>query len=264
MVLNKEQLERYSRHIVLNDIGAVGQQKIIDGKVLIIGAGGLGSSAMLHLAAAGVGTIGLADNDAVDLSNLQRQVIHFTTDIGKPKVLSAKEKIARLNPEVNVVTYQTKVSCGNIIDVIKDRDYDFIIDATDNFESKFLINDAGVLTQKPFSHGGVLRFDGQTMTYVPGSACYRCIFGHAPADNATPKPAEAGVFGTVPGILGTIQAAEAIKYLVGGCELLVNRLLTFNILSMEFRSIKIKKDPQCPACGSGHKVKTFEGITDSV
>jgi len=249
MALNKEQLDRYSRHIVLNDVGREGQAKIIEGKVLIIGTGGLGSSATLHLAAAGVGTIGLADDDVVTLSNLQRQVIHFTPDIGKSKVLSAKEKIAHINPDVNVVTYQEKVSAVNIIDVIKDQDYDFIIDATDNFEAKFLINDASVFAQKPFSHGGVLRFDGQAMTYTPGNACYRCVFGSAPSADVVLEPAEAGVFGVVPGILGTIQAAEALKYLVGGGDLLTNRLLIFNALNMEFRNIKVKKDLQCPICG---------------
>ena len=264
MALNEEQLERYSRHIVLNDVGVEGQQKITEGKVLVIGAGGLGSSATLHLAAAGVGTIGLVDDDVVDLSNLQRQIIHFTTDIGKLKVLSAKEKITRVNPDVNVITCQEKVSAGNITDIIKDRDYDFIIDATDNFPSKFLINDASVLAQKPFSHGGVLRFDGQTMTYIPGEACYRCIFGAVPAADGMPKPAEAGVFGAVPGILGTIQAAEALKYLVGSRELLVNRLLIFNALSMEFRSVKVKKDLQCPVCGNDPKIKKLEDAIQNV
>jgi len=250
MALNKEQLDRYSRHIVLNDVGREGQAKIIEGKVLIIGTGGLGSSATLHLAAAGVGTIGLADDDVVTLSNLQRQVIHFTTDIGKHKVLSAKEKITHINPDVDVISYQEKVSAGNITDVIKDQDYDFIIDATDNFEAKFLINDASVLAQKPFSHGGVLRFDGQTMTYVPGNACYRSLFECAPPADVMPEPAEAGVFGAVPGILGTIQAAEALKYLVGNCELLTNRLLIFSAFNMEFRSVKIKKNLECPICSN--------------
>ncbi|MCK5180209.1 MAG: ThiF family adenylyltransferase [Candidatus Omnitrophica bacterium] len=264
MTLNKEQLERYSRQIVLNDVGVEGQEKITEGKVLVIGAGGLGSSAILHLAAAGAGTIGLVDDDVVDLSNLQRQIIHFTMDIGKQKVLSAKEKVAQINPDVNVVTYQEKVSAGNIIDIIKARDYDFIIDTTDNFPSKFLINDASVLIQKPFSHGGVLRFDGQVMTYVPGEACYRCIFGYAPPADVMPKPAEAGVFGAVPGILGTIQAAEALKYLAGSRDLLVNRLLIFNALSMEFRSVKVKKDPQCPVCSDNPKIKKLEETIQNV
>ncbi|MCK5082300.1 MAG: ThiF family adenylyltransferase [Candidatus Omnitrophica bacterium] len=258
MPLTKEQLERYSRHTVLNDVGLEGQQNITQGKVLVIGTGGLGSSATLHLAAAGAGTIGLVDDDVVTLSNLQRQIIHFTTDIGKDKVVSATEKIAQINPDVNVVTYQQKVSAKNIIDVIKDQDYDFIIDATDNFPSKFLINDASVLTGKPFSHGGVLRFDGQTMTHVPGEACYRCIFGYAPPAESVPNPAQAGVFGAVPGILGTIQAAEALKYLAGSRDLLVNRLLIFNALNMEFRSVKVKKDPECPVCGNNPKIKTLE------
>ncbi|MBN1869808.1 MAG: HesA/MoeB/ThiF family protein [Candidatus Omnitrophica bacterium] len=264
MSLNKKQLERYSRHIVLKDIGEEGQRKILEGKVLIIGVGGLGSSAALHLAAAGVGTIGLVDDDAVDLSNLQRQIIHFTADIGRPKTLSAQEKIARINPDVRVVAYSKKVSADNIIGIIKDRDYDFVIDATDNFKAKFLINDACVLAHKPFSHGGVQRFDGQTMTYVPGNACYRCVFGEAPAADVTPKPAEAGVFGAVPGILGTIQAAEGLKYLVGGCELLVNRLLIFNALDMEFRSVHMKRNFECPACGNHPTIKELNKEVQNV
>ena len=257
MALNKEQLERYSRHIVLNDVGREGQAKIIEGKVLIIGTGGLGSSATLHLAAAGVGTIGLVDDDVVTLSNLQRQVIHFTPDIGKLKVISAKEKITHINPDVDVITYQEKVSSGNIIDIIKDQDYDFIIDATDNFQAKFLINDASVFAQKPFSHGGVLRFDGQSMTYVPGEACYRCVFKDIPPEDTIPLPSEVGVLGAVPGILGTIQAAEALKYLVGRGELLTNRLLIFNAFEMRFRSVGIKKDPQCPVCSNNPAVTIF-------
>ena len=180
MSLSDQQMERYRRHIMLKDVGVEGQQRIIKGRILVIGVGGLGSPIALYLAAAGIGTLGLVDHDVVDLGNLQRQVIHSTADIGKPKVLSAKEKIARLNPDVSVVTYQKRISADNILSIIQDKDYDFIIDATDNFPSKFLINDACVLHQKPFSHGGVLRYDGQTMTYVPGRACYRCIFGHIP------------------------------------------------------------------------------------
>lgn len=249
MDLTEEQLERYSRHIILKDVGVEGQQKIMEGKILIIGAGGLGAPAALYLAAAGVGTIGLADGDAVDLSNLQRQVIHFTPDVDKPKVLSAREKIAQVNPGVNVVTYQERVFAGNITNIIKDQDYDFIIDGTDNFPAKFLINDACVFAKKPFSHGGILRFDGQTMTYVPGNACYRCIFGYAPPLDAVPSCSQAGVLGAVAGMLGTIQAAEVLKYLVGKGDLLTNRLLIFNALNMQFRNVAVKKNPRCPVCG---------------
>src|SRR3989338_810407 len=242
----EEQLERYSRHIILQDIGATGKEKILNSKVLIIGAGGLGAPAALYLAAAGVGTIGIVDGDVVDLSNLQRQVIHFTADVGKPKVTSAREKIEQMNPDVRVVTYQEKVFAENIRDIINDQDYDFIIDGTDNFPAKFLINDACVFMKKPFSHGGILRFDGQTMTYVPGEACYRCIFGSAPPLDAVPSCSQAGVLGAIAGMLGTIQATEALKYLVGKGELLVNRLLIFNALNMHFRSVAVKKNSQCP------------------
>jgi molybdopterin/thiamine biosynthesis adenylyltransferase len=249
MELTQEQWQRYSRHILLSDIGKEGQKKIMAGKVLVIGAGGLGSSVLMHLAAAGVGTIGLADNDTVDLSNLQRQVIHATPDIGKPKALSAQEKITRINPDVRVLTYQERLSAGNITPIIQDQDYDFIIDATDNFAAKFLINDTGVLLKKPFSHGGILRFDGQAMTYTPGNACYRCIFGHPPPPETVLPSSVIGVFGPAPGILGTIQAAEAIKYFLGKGDLLTNRLLLFNILQMHFKTIAIKRNPDCPVCG---------------
>lgn len=248
MDLTEQQLERYSRHIILKDVSIEGQQKIMAGKVLIIGAGGLGAPAALYLAAAGVGTIGLVDGDVVDLTNLQRQVIHFTPDVGKPKVLSAKEKIMQINPDVKVVTYQELAKADNIERLIKDQDYDFILDGTDNFPAKFLVNDACVLLKKPFSHGGILRYDGQTMTYVPGEACYRCVFGYAPPLNVVPSCSQAGVLGAIAGILGTIQAAEALKFLVGNGELLTNRLLIFNALNMDFRTVKIKKNPQCPVC----------------
>ncbi len=248
MDLNEEQIQRYSRHIILSDVGVEGQEKILAGKVLIIGAGGLGAPAALYLAAAGVGTLGLVDGDKVDLSNLQRQVIHFTPDVGKPKVLSAKEKIAVINPDVKVATYETRVDSGNISGIIKD--YDFIVDGTDNFAAKFLINDACVLGQKPFSHGGILRFDGQAMTYVPGQACYRCVFTAPPPAGAVPTCSQAGILGAVAGMLGTIQAAEVLRYLIGKGELLINRLLIFNALDMKFRSVSFQKNPNCPVCGA--------------
>ncbi len=247
MEFTEEQLERYSRHIILQDVGVEGQHKIREGKVLIVGAGGLGAPAALYLAAAGVGTLGLVDADAVELSNLQRQVIHFTPDVGKAKVISAREKIQAANPDVQVIVYHKRAVAANIAEMVKD--YDFILDGTDNFSAKFLINDACVLARKPFSHGGILRFDGQTMTYVPGSACYRCVFENPPPLNAVPSCSQAGILGAVAGMLGTIQAAEALKYLIGKGELLTNRLLIFNALSMSFRTVAIKKNPRCPVCG---------------
>ncbi len=248
MDFTEEQLERYSRHIILQDVGVEGQRKIMAGKVLIIGAGGLGAPAALYLAAAGIGTIGLVDADRVELSNLQRQVIHFTPDVGKPKVISAKEKIEAINPDVRVVVYQERALAKNILSMIQDQDYDFIVDGTDNFPAKFLINDACVMARKPFSHGGILRFDGQTMTYSPGNACYRCIFENPPPLNAVPSCSQAGILGAVAGMLGTIQAAEALKFLIGKGELLTNRLLIFNALNMNFRSVGVRRNPQCPVC----------------
>ncbi len=248
MPLSEEQLERFSRHIILKDVGIEGQEKILQGKVLIVGAGGLGAPAALYLAAAGVGTIGIVDGDVVDRTNLQRQVIHFAPDIGKPKVVSAQEKMLQINPGVTVQTYHERLFAHNILDII--RDYDFVIDGTDNFPAKFLINDACVLAQKAFSHGGILRFDGQTMTYVPGSACYRCVFLQPPPKNAVPTCSQAGVLGAVAGMLGTIQAAEVLKYLIGKGQLLIDRLLIFNAFSMEFRTVHVKHNPACPICGA--------------
>jgi molybdopterin/thiamine biosynthesis adenylyltransferase len=248
MPLSEEQLERFSRHIVLKDVGVEGQERILHGKVLIVGAGGLGAPAALYLAAAGVGTIGIVDGDIVDRTNLQRQVIHFTSDIGKAKVISAREKMLQINPAAAIKTYQERLFAHNILDII--RDYDFVIDGTDNFPAKFLINDACVLAQQAFSHGGILRFDGQTMTYVPGSACYRCVFRQPPPKDAVPTCAQAGVLGAVAGMLGTIQAAEALKYLIGRGQLLTDRLLIFNALAMEFRTARFKRNPACPMCGA--------------
>lgn len=249
MAFTDEQLERYSRHIILKEVGIKGQKKLLNGKVLIIGAGGLGSPAAMYLAAAGVGTIGIADADEVDLSNLQRQIIHETADLGRPKVLSAKESMERMNPDVKVHTYHTFVMSDNIRELI--REYDFIIDGTDNFPAKFLINDACVMEGKPFCHGGIIRFKGQLMTYVPGQGpCYRCIFQSPPPKDAVPTCKQAGVIGAMAGVIGCLQAMEAVKYLLGVGDLLVGRLLTYDALTMEFRTIKLpKKVPSCAVCG---------------
>lgn len=247
MNLTEEQIERYSRHIILKDVGGTGQGKILNSRVLIIGMGGLGAPAALYLAAAGVGTIGIADGDVVDMTNLQRQIIHFTPDVGKSKVQSAIEKMNQLNPDVKVITHKEQILASNSKEIISD--YDFIIDGTDNFPAKFLINDACVILKKPFSHGGILRFDGQTLTHVEGSACYRCIFIKPPPPNAVPTCSQAGVLGAVAGMLGTIQAAEALKFIIGKGELLTNRLLIFDAFKMKFRTVEIKKNPQCPVCG---------------
>ncbi len=247
MTMNEQQIERYSRHIILSNIGVGGQEKILDGKVLIIGVGGLGSPVALYLAAAGVGTIGIIDGDVVDRTNLQRQVIHFTPDIGKPKVISAKEKIKLMNPDVKVNAYQDLVNASNIMDYISA--YDFIIDGTDNFPAKFLINDACVLSGKAFSHGGIIRFSGQTLTYTPGNACYRCLFHEPPPKGSVPSCSQAGVLGVIAGMLGTIQAAEALKYLTGTGELLTNKLYYFDTLKNNYKTINVKKAEDCPICG---------------
>ena len=228
MAFSNEQLERYSRHIILKEVGAKGQKKLLNAKVLIIGAGGLGAPAAMYLAAAGVGTIGIADADEVDLSNLQRQIIHSTQDIGKPKVESAKETMEAINPDVTVKTYHTFVTSENIFDLVKE--YDFIIDGTDNFPAKFLINDACVMAKKPFSHAGIIRFKGQLMTYVPGEGpCYRCVFKNPPPKDAVPTCKQAGV---------------------GLGELLTGYLLTYDALKMEFRKVKLPSDTHnCAVCG---------------
>ncbi|CDC95121.1 thiamine biosynthesis protein ThiF [Roseburia sp. CAG:380] len=248
MAFTNEQLERYSRHIILQEVGVKGQKKLLNASVLIIGAGGLGAPAALYLAAAGVGTIGIVDADEVDLSNLQRQVIHTTNDVGKAKVKSAAETMEAINPDVTVKTYRTFVDSTNIMDLIKD--YDFIIDGTDNFPAKFLINDACVMAGKPFSHAGIIRFKGQLMTYVPGEGpCYRCVFKNPPPKDAVPTCKQAGVIGAMGGVIGSLQAMEAIKYIIGKGELLTGKLLTYDALKMEFHTIKLPKDHHCAVCG---------------
>ncbi|MDR2639051.1 MAG: HesA/MoeB/ThiF family protein [Helicobacteraceae bacterium] len=248
-----EELERYSRHIILEEVGIEGQEKILNAKVLVIGAGGLGSPIALYLAAAGVGTIGIADGDAADLSNLQRQIVHTTKDIGTPKALSARDKMLAINPHIVVNTYQTMITAENIEEII--APYDFVIDGTDNFAAKFLINDACVLHKKPYSHGGILRFSGQTMTIKPyESACYACAFDSPPPAGVVPTCSSAGILGAVAGMLGTIQAAEALKYIVGVGEPLFNALLCFEAKAMSFRKIALKRNPKCRVCGENARI----------
>lgn len=249
MALSDEQLERYSRHIILKEIGAKGQKKLLNAKVLIIGAGGLGAPAALYLAAAGVGTIGIVDADEVDLSNLQRQVIHATADIGKAKVKSAQESMEAINPDVKVNTYRMFVDSSNIRELV--REYDFVLDGTDNFPAKFLINDACVLEKKAFCHAGIIRFQGQLMTYVPGEGpCYRCVFKNPPPKDAVPTCKQAGVIGAMAGIIGCLQAMEAVKFITGAGELLTGYLLTYDALSNNFRKVKLPSDTHnCAVCG---------------
>lgn len=246
--LTEEQGKRYGRHILLAGIGKEGQEKILASRVLIVGLGGLGSPAALYLAAAGVGTIGIADADPVDITNLQRQIIHFTKDIDRPKTESAREKMLALNPGITVNAYRTLLNADTIGGIIKG--YEFVIDATDNFSSKFLINDACVIAKKPFSHAGVLQFSGQTMTVIPGqSACYRCVFPAPPPLGAVATTAQAGILGPLAGMIGIIQAVEAVKYVANAGELLANRLLTVDALTMAFRTVNVRRNPNCPVCG---------------
>lgn len=253
MNLTEEQIERYSRHIILSKVGGKGQQKLLEGKVLLVGAGGLGSPAGYYLAAAGVGTIGVIDGDVVDMSNLQRQIAHSTPDLGRPKVESAAEKYRAVNPDVVINTYKDLLTASNVLNIIKD--YDFVIDGTDNFPAKFLVADACHFVKKPYSHAGILRFEGQAITVLPGqTTCYRCIFNAPPPPGAVPSCSQAGVLGVLAGVVGTLQATEAIKYLLGIGDLLTDRLLTYNALEMKFRAINLRRNKGCPLCGKNPEI----------
>ncbi len=257
MNLNEQQIERYSRHIILPEVGGKGQQKLLDGRVLLVGVGGLGSPAALYLAAAGVGKIGLIDGDQVDLSNLQRQIVHFTEDVGHDKVDSARRKLLDLNPDVRVDIYRERLTADNALEVL--ADYDFIIDGTDNFSAKFLVADACHFAGKPYSHAGILRFDGQTMTVRPGeSACYRCVFPQPPPKGAVPSCSQAGVLGVVAGVVGTIQATEAIKHILAQGKPLINRMLVYNALDMRFREVSLRRNRKCPLCGEEPTITKLE------
>ncbi len=259
MAFTKEQIGRYKRHLLLDEISFKGQEKLLASKVLCVGAGGLGSPALMYLAAAGVGTIGIADGDIVDASNLQRQIVHFTSDLGRPKVDSARQKLEAINPDVQVITHSEYLKAANIREII--AAYDFIVDGTDVFASKFLINDACILENKPFSHAGILRFEGQMMTVVPGkSRCYRCLFREPPPADSVPTCAEAGVLGVLPGVLGALQATEALKFLLGRGELLTDRLLTYDALTLRFREIRGRRNPACPVCGDNPTLTALSDI----
>lgn len=253
MELTDTQIERYSRHIILQQVGLAGQEKLLSSKVLIIGAGGLGSPAALYLAAAGVGAIGIVDCDKVEISNLQRQIIHDTSDLGRDKVLSAVEKLQAINPDVDIRSYPRRLTAANIVETI--HDYDFVIDGTDNFPSKFLINDACYFSEKPYSHAGILRFSGQTMTVLPGrTMCLRCLFDKPPRPDAMPSCSQAGVLGVLAGVIGCLQATEAVKYILGQGELLTNALLTYDALQAAFRKVRFQRNPRCRLCGAAPSI----------
>lgn len=252
----EEQIIRYSRHIILQEVGGKGQQKLLSSKVLCVGAGGLGSPVIQYLAAAGVGTIGIVDDDIVDLSNLQRQVIHGG-NVSMSKVDSAKRYVKDLNHDVEIITYYERVSPENILDILKD--YDIVVDGSDNFATRYLVNDACVLAKKPLSHGSIFRFEGQAMTIVPDEGpCYRCLFEHAPPADMVPSCQEAGVLGVLPGVIGTIQATEVLKYLLGLGEVLKGRLLFYDALNMSFDVIKVRKNTSCPVCGDEPSITSIE------
>ncbi len=261
--LTEAQLERYSRHLLLPEVGEKGQAKLLASKVLLLGAGGLGSPAALYLAAAGVGTLGIIDNDAVDASNLQRQVLHGIDRVGMSKVESAKKTIQNLNPDVKVVPFDERLTSDNV-DRVFDQGWDVIVDGLDNFPTRYLVNDASVWKHIPVVHGSIFRFDGQVTTFWPGKGpCYRCLYPEPPPPHLAPSCAEAGVLGVLPGIIGVIQATEAVKILLGKGEPLVGRLLTYDSLGMQFRTLKLRRDVDCPVCGDHptiHEYIDYEGF----
>jgi len=245
---SEPQVERYSRHIILREVGGKGQRRLLESSVLIIGAGGLGSPVGLYLAAAGVGTIGIVDSDAVDLSNLQRQILHTTADVGRPKCLSARATMESINPDVRVVPHEVRLDSTNVLDLI--ADYDIVVDGADNFPTRYLVNDACVIQGKPLSHAGILRFEGHVTTIVPGQGpCYRCLYPEPPPPGLVPSCQEAGILGAVAGIVGSIQAAEVLKLILGIGDPLVGRLLVFDGLEMTFRTIRMPCQEDCPVCG---------------
>src|SRR4051794_30342425 len=256
-VLDPEQRTRYSRHLLLPEVGEEGQQKLLESKVLLLGAGGLGSPAALYLAAAGVGTLGIVDMDVVDASNLQRQILHNTERIGERKVDSAKKTLTALNPDVNVVTHDVRFGADNIMDIL--ADYDVVVDGTDNFPTRYLLNDASLLQRIPVIHGSIFRFEGQVTVFDPyNGPCYRCLLPEPPPPELAPSCAEAGVLGVLPGIVGSIQALEAIKVILGLGEPLRGRLLAYDALEQTFRNFKVRRDPNCPTCSDGAEIHIAE------
>src|ERR1051325_9440462 len=259
MQLNNDEIRRYSRHLILPEVGLAGQKKICSTSVLCIGAGGLGSPIAMYLAAAGIGKLGIVDFVSVDYSNLQRQILHTEADVGRPKAQSAKETINGINPNVEVVLHNTRISSENAFELI--RPYDIVVDGTDNFPTRYLTNDACVLLKKPNVYGSIFRFDGQASVFAPhlGGPCYRCLYPEPPPPGMVPSCAEGGVLGVLPGIIGCIQATEILKLALGKGSSLIGRLLLFNALDMKFREVKLRRDPQCPICGDQ---PTIKGLID--
>ena len=252
LALTPNQVQRYSRHIIMGDVGSKGQRALLQSKALIVGAGGLGSPSAVYLALAGVGTIGIVDFDVVDLSNLQRQILHHTADVGRSKLDSAYDNIKAYNPDTNVVLHEVRLESHNAKDIISQ--YDLVINGADNFATRYLVNDACYLLNKPLVDGSILIFDGQTTVFIPGQGCYRCLFPAPPPPGMVPNCAEAGVLGALTGLVGSIQATEALKYFLGIGESLSSRLLLIDALSMSFREVKLKRNPNCPLCGDNPTV----------
>jgi molybdopterin/thiamine biosynthesis adenylyltransferase/rhodanese-related sulfurtransferase len=256
-VLTNDQRNRYQRHLLLPEVGEKGQQQLLESKVLILGAGGLGSPTAMYLAAAGVGTIGIVDMDVVDESNLQRQILHNMERVGERKVDSAKKTLTSMNPDVNVITYDTRLGADNVVDLF--TGYDLIVDGTDNFPTRYLVNDASLLTKIPVVHGSIFRFEGQVTVFNPYvGPCYRCIVPEPPPPELAPSCSEAGVLGVLCGIVGSLEAVEAVKMLLGIGNPLVGRLLAYDALEEEFRTFKVRRDPACPACGEGAEIVIAE------
>lgn len=253
--LTKLQRERYARHILMPEVGEEGQVKLLDAKVFVVGAGGLGSPCAYYLAAAGIGTLGIIDHDVVDRSNLQRQILHNEERVGHPKVESAKQTLKLLNPDIQIISYNEKLSRDNILNLIKD--YDIIVNGCDNFPTRYLVNDACVFTKKPLVDGSIFRFDGQVTVFnsATGGPCYRCLYPEPPPPDMAPSCQEAGVFGALPGIVGTAQTVEVLKLILGKGQSLNGRLLTFDALAMKFKELKIRRDPSCPVCGDHPSIK---------
>ena len=265
LALTPDQVKRYSRHIIMGDVGSKGQRNLIQSKALIIGAGGLGSPSAIYLTLAGVGTIGIVDFDVVEISNLQRQILHHTADIGRTKLQSARDNLKAYNPDVNVVMHEERLESTNAMEIFSQ--YDLIINGADNFATRYLVNDAAYLLGKPLVDGSILIFDGQATVFIPGEGCYRCLFPSPPPPGMVPNCAEAGVLGALTGLVGSIQATEALKLILGIGESLSSRLLLIDALSMSFREVRLKRNPDCPLCGDNPTVtqlidyEIFCGIT---
>jgi molybdopterin/thiamine biosynthesis adenylyltransferase/molybdopterin converting factor small subunit len=263
-VLTAEQMERYARQIMIPDVGLAGQRKLLEAKVLVVGAGGLGSPAALYLAAAGVGTLGIVDNDALELSNLHRQILHHTCSVGRPKVHSAQDTIGQHNPDVQVIPHQMRLTAANAMEII--ARYDIVVGAVDSYATRYLLNDACYLTGKPLIDGAVFLFEGQATVFAPGQPCYRCLFPTPPPASLVPRPSQVGLLGALPGVIGVIQAFEALKLILGLGDSLAGRLLLFDGLTMDFRRVRTRRDVRCPLCGDDptiHELVDYDELCSS-